>query len=149
MQKIRLTKEFSFEMAHALHNYDGLCKNIHGHSYRLFVTIIGTPNQDANSPKYGMVVDFGDIKTIVEKHVVSKYDHSVVINSAIGKENIEALSKMTERVIVTDYQPTCENILLEIVDSLKDKLPKNIELHSLRLYETTSSFAEWFQSDNL
>ena len=65
MSKIRLTKEFRFEMAHALWDYDGLCRNIHGHSYILAVTVIGVPNEDRNSPTYGMVMHFGDLKRIV------------------------------------------------------------------------------------
>ena len=62
---IRLTKEFSFEMAHALAGYDGPCREIHGHSYKLFVTVRGIPEQNPNSPKFGMVMDFGDLKRIV------------------------------------------------------------------------------------
>ena len=62
MAVIRLTKEFSFEAAHALDGYDGPCREIHGHSYRLFVTVKGTPAEDASNPKCGMVLDFGDLK---------------------------------------------------------------------------------------
>ena len=56
MAVIRLTKEFSFEAAHALDGYDGPCREIHGHSYRLFVTVKGTPAEDASNPKCGMVL---------------------------------------------------------------------------------------------
>ena len=59
MSYIRVTKEFSFEMAHVLEGYDGPCREIHGHSYRLFVTVAGTPCDDPANPKYGMVIDFG------------------------------------------------------------------------------------------
>jgi len=148
MQKIRLTKEFSFETGHALLNYDGLCKNLHGHSYKLLITIIGVPNEDSTSPKYGMVVDFGDIKQIVDEYVISKYDHSILVNKMLGEENIDALKKITERVIVTDKQPTCENMLINIVEIIKNKLPDYISLHSAKLYETATSYAEWYQSDN-
>ena len=58
MSVIRVTKEFTFEAAHALYNYDGQCSNIHGHSYRLFVTVKGSPVSDINHPKNGMVMDF-------------------------------------------------------------------------------------------
>jgi 6-pyruvoyltetrahydropterin/6-carboxytetrahydropterin synthase len=70
MTKIRLTKEFDFEMAHSLLNYDGLCKHIHGHSYKLAVTVIATPNYDKSSPKRGMVMDFGDLKKIVKQKII-------------------------------------------------------------------------------
>ncbi len=66
MNWIRITKEFRFEMAHALWNYDGLCRNLHGHSYILRVTVKGQPIADSNHPKFGMVMDFGDLKAIVK-----------------------------------------------------------------------------------
>ena len=65
--KVQLTKQFDFEMAHALMNYDGHCKNIHGHSYKLYITVEGEPNPDEKSSKCGMVMDFGDLKKIVYK----------------------------------------------------------------------------------
>ena len=66
MARIRITKEFKFETAHALMGYDGLCKHIHGHSYELLVTVIGHPIEDESNPKLGMVMDFGDLKKIVK-----------------------------------------------------------------------------------
>ena len=66
---IRVTKEFPFEMAHVLWNYDGPCKNVHGHSYRLFVTIYGTPSTNQDDPKNGMVIDFSDLKSIIKKQI--------------------------------------------------------------------------------
>ncbi len=67
---IRVTKEFPFEMAHALWNYDGPCRNVHGHSYRLFVTLSGKPPIDVEgNPKNGMVIDFSDLKSIVKKRL--------------------------------------------------------------------------------
>jgi len=63
---IRVTKEFSFEMAHVLWNYDGPCKNVHGHSYRLFVTLSGFPVDNQENPKNGMVIDFGDLKVLLK-----------------------------------------------------------------------------------
>ena len=69
-QLIRITKEFKFEMAHALMGYDGLCRNIHGHSYGLNVTVAGYPIDEEGHPKLGMVMDFGDLKKIVRKAIV-------------------------------------------------------------------------------
>lgn len=148
MAKIRLTKEFRFEMAHALKNYDGLCSNIHGHSYILHVTIIGSPCEDVNNPKLGMVMDFGDLKNIVSEEIVSKLDHAVVVSNSYPENHLSNLSKMTQRVIVTDYQPTCENMLIDFVQKIKPRLPSNIQLFSLKLYETATSFAEWYAEDN-
>ena len=61
-QKIRITKEFHFETGHALYGYDGLCKNVHGHSYKLAVTVVGSPIVDPSQTKNGMVLDFSDLK---------------------------------------------------------------------------------------
>ena len=79
MTKIRLTKEFSFEAAHLLEGYDGACREIHGHSYRLFVTVRGVPVCDGRNPKLGMVMDFGQLKRIVGEEVVQRLDHAFVM----------------------------------------------------------------------
>ena len=76
---IRITKEFKFEMAHALKDYDGPCRNIHGHSYEMKVTVSGTPVDDKNNPKLGMVMDFGDLKKIVRETIIEVFDHALVL----------------------------------------------------------------------
>lgn len=147
MNKIRLTKQFEFEAAHALHNYDGLCRNIHGHSYKLSVTIIGKPNLDENSPKLGMVMDFGLLKNIIKPNIIDKFDHSILLNK---NENIESLIKdnqLFKRIHIFDFQPTTENMLLHFVKIIQNLLPQNIKLHSIKLYETANSYAEWFAED--
>ncbi|MGM0666661.1 MAG: 6-pyruvoyl trahydropterin synthase family protein [Bacteroidota bacterium] len=148
MSKIRVTKEFGFETAHALWNYDGPCRNVHGHSYKLFVTLKGEPIDDPGNPKNGMVIDFGDLKKLVNREVVKIFDHSVVISRRVEREKLEALEKMFGNVLLVDYQPTCENLVTDIAGRIKAKLPANICLHSLRLYETATSYAEWFADDN-
>ena len=148
MGKIRVTKEFNFEMAHALWNYDGACRNIHGHSYRLFVTIIGEPNADSEDPKFGMVLDFKDLKALVKGPVVEKLDHALVLYKEVDGELLSHIKNMYEKVHLFDFQPTCENLLLFIVDTIRAKLPPALELHSVKLYETASSFGEWFADDN-
>mgnify|MGYP001129623143 CR=1 FL=1 len=148
MNKIRVTKEFSFEMAHALWNYDGACRNIHGHSYRLFVTILGISETDENQVKFGMVMDFKDLKTIVKKNVVDELDHSLVVFRKAEGESLDSVRKMYEKVIVFDFQPTCENLVAHISDILIPELPEEIALHSLKLFETATSYAEWHASDN-
>ena len=79
MSKIRITREFSFEGAHALGGYDGKCCHIHGHSYRLAVTVTGEPVVEENSPKKGMVMDFTDLKKIVGDNIIDKFDHALVM----------------------------------------------------------------------
>jgi len=148
MSKIRVTKEFKFEAAHALLGYDGLCKNIHGHSYKLFVTIIGEPISDINNPKYGMVFDFGDLKNIVNNQIINKYDHSIILNKDTDTSSFESLSELFSRKHYTNYQPTCENMVLDFVEIIKQNLPNYIKLFSVKLYETANSYAEWALNDN-
>ncbi len=80
MGKIRITKKFTFEAGHALYGYDGKCKNVHGHSYKLYVTVIGRPIKEKDNVKYGMVIDFSDLKSIVKKEVIGNFDHSIIFN---------------------------------------------------------------------
>jgi 6-pyruvoyltetrahydropterin/6-carboxytetrahydropterin synthase len=149
MSIIRLTKEFSFEAAHMLEDYDGLCREIHGHSYKLFVTVKGKPESDPESPKLGMVMDFGVLKRIVNEQIVNRLDHSLTMRrSPMSEELLNTMCYRFDRVVVVDYQPTCENMLVDFAERLLEALPEDIELHSLRLHETATSYAEWFASDN-
>ena len=147
VMKVRITKEFNFEMAHLLDNYDGLCRNIHGHSYRLFVTIIGQPEPSVESPKYGMVMDFSVLKGIVRREIVDKLDHALLVRR--GTMQAQRLAGLSERIIEVDYQPTCENMVGHFAESIKPYLPSNVELFSIKLYETATSFAEWYAEDNM
>jgi len=148
MAKIRITKMYDFEMAHVLKDYDGPCRNIHGHSYKLFVTITGTPINDPDSPKKGMVMDFKDLKAIVKTRIVNRFDHALVINSETDPVMIESMKKHMENVIQVDYQPTCENLVADFAGIIKSLLPDHVQLHNLRLWETATSYSEWFAEDN-
>lgn len=145
---IRVTKEFSFEMAHALWNYDGPCRNVHGHSYRLFVTLAGHPVSDHGNPRNGMVMDFNDLKEIVKKEIISVFDHAVTVSDAYDKEKLDSFRNLFDNIIVVNYQPTCENLVTDFAVRIKRRLPEKVKLHSLKLYETATSYAEWFSSDN-
>ena len=146
---IRITKIFTFETAHVLYNYDGKCKNLHGHSYKLFVTVKGTPINDLEHPKNGMVVDFGDIKKIVKEEILEPWDHAVLINSASPQKDLaQNLEAQGHKVIHCNFQPTCENMLYEIADRIQAKLPDNVTLAYLKLHETENSYGEWFAEEN-
>ncbi len=145
MTKIRITKKFQFEMAHLLDGYDGLCRNIHGHSYKLSVTCIGTIRQD-NSEKDGMVMDFGILKKIVKAQIVDPLDHALLVKH--GTNIADRLQGLSEKIYEVDYQPTCENMVATFAKKIIPNLPPEIQLFSLRLYETSTSYAEWFASDN-
>lgn len=149
MSKIRITKQFSFETAHALYGYDGKCKNVHGHSYKLSVTVIGEPIDDMNNVKCGMVIDFGDLKKIVNKEIVDVFDHATIFNKNTPHlELAEMLMERGHHIILVDYQPSSEMMIIDFAEKIKRLLPENIQLHSLKLKETETSFAEWYASDN-
>lgn len=149
MNKIRITKQFSFETGHALYGYDGKCRNVHGHSYKLAVTVIGNPITDANNVKFGMVIDFTDLKKIVKEEIVNVFDHATVFNK--NTPHVELAKELEDRghnVLLVDYQPTSEMMVIDFAEKIKKRLPEKIKLHSLKLQETDSSYAEWYASDN-
>jgi 6-pyruvoyltetrahydropterin/6-carboxytetrahydropterin synthase len=147
MNQIRVTKEFRFEAAHALKGYDGPCRNVHGHSYELSVTVIGSPVSDQNSAKLGMVMDFGDLKKIIKKHIVDPFDHALLLNSAVSTEEMERFGEPFTNLVVVPYQPTSENFLIDFAKRIRELLPQGVNLHSMRLRETANSYAEWFSED--
>jgi 6-pyruvoyltetrahydropterin/6-carboxytetrahydropterin synthase len=149
MSNIRITKQFSFETGHALYGYDGKCKNVHGHSYKLSVTVIGKPISDNTNVKFGMVIDFSDLKKIVREEIVDLFDHATVFNK--NTPHVELAAELKNRghhVILVDYQPTSENMVIDFAQKINNRLSADIQLHSLKLQETETSFAEWFASDN-
>lgn len=148
MSKIRITKEFRFEAAHALKGYDGPCSNIHGHSYMLSVTLSGVPVTDPSSPKLGMVMDFSDLKKIIRENIIDQFDHALILPAGHKDLNLPVTNDVFSKVIYTDYQPTTENMLLDFVKRISSFLPSGIKLFSLRLRETSSSYAEWYLEDS-
>ena len=149
MSNIRITKEFSFETGHALYGYDGKCRNVHGHSYKLAVTVIGKPISNSSNVKFGMVIDFGDLKKIVKEEIVNVFDHATVFNK--NTPHVELAKELEDRghnVLLVNYQPTSEMMVIDFAKKIKSRLPDNIKLHSLKLRETDTSFAEWYASDN-
>lgn len=149
MDTIRITKEFSFETGHALYGYDGKCRNVHGHSYKLAVTVIGRPITDSSHVKLGMVIDFGDLKTIVKEEIVEPFDHATIFNrNTPHLELATELSNRGHKVILADYQPTSENMVIDFAKKIRSRLPAHIQLHSLKLRETETAYAEWHAGDN-
>lgn len=148
MAKIRLTKIFHFDTGHALAGYDGKCRNVHGHSYTLEVTVMGEPIQDPNNVKFGMVIDFGDLKTLVKKNVIDDYDHALVLNRNTSYKEIgDFLIERGHHILLVDFQPTGEMMIQDMAQRIAPHLPSNISLHKLKLYETGTSFAEWYADD--
>ncbi|OFY63182.1 MAG: hypothetical protein A3H98_12445 [Bacteroidetes bacterium RIFCSPLOWO2_02_FULL_36_8] len=147
MPVVRITKKITLEMAHSLWNYPGPCGNIHGHSYTLYVTISGEPAKANGSPEEGMVLDFSNLKKVIEKEISEPFDHSLILNDAIPFDLKIQLTRHHKKVCFLGIQPTCENLVLEFSQRIKNSLPGKITLHSLKLQETDTGWAEWFQED--
>ncbi|MFI3282231.1 MAG: 6-carboxytetrahydropterin synthase, partial [Rikenellaceae bacterium] len=112
--------------------------------------IMGEPNGDAHHPKYGMVMDFGELKKIVNEQIVSKLDHAFVMRRSPQSQKVkENMTGVFSNIILVDYQPTCENMLCDFAQLIMSQLPSGVELFSLKLHETATSFAEWYAADNL
>ena len=149
MSKVRITKQFTFETGHALYGHDGKCKNIHGHSYKLSVTIFGKPLGDSKSSKFGMIMDFSDLKKIVKEEIVNPLDHATIFNKNTPHLQLaNNLKSLGHKVVLVDYQPTSEMLVIDFAKKIKKRLPGDIQLFSLKLQETATCFAEWYASDN-
>ena len=114
---VRITKEFKFETGHALFGHDGLCKNIHGHSYKLSVSLIGKPISEPNNVKFGMVIDFSDLKKIINEIIVKPFDHATVLNvKSPHKELADYMEKIGQKVKRVNYQPTSEMMIIDFAN---------------------------------
>lgn len=145
---VRITKEFKFEAGHALFGHDGLCKNVHGHSYKLSVTLIGRPIEDTSNVKFGMVMDFSDLKTIVNELVVKPFDHATILN--INSPHLELANNMEQwghKIVRVSYQPTSEKMVIDFAEKIGAALPSHLKLHHLILRETETCYTEWHASD--
>ncbi|MBI5916701.1 MAG: 6-carboxytetrahydropterin synthase, partial [Bacteroidetes bacterium] len=115
-------------MAHALAGYDGDCRNIHGHSYKLHVTLRGMPRQEPGHPKDGMVMDFGDLKKTVKEKVLDIFDHALALNELASSKAASDLVRHFEKIVLLPFHPTCENLALYIVERIRSSLPPHLEL---------------------
>ena len=130
-------------MAHALYRYDGKCKNLHGHTYHLEVMLEGIPLQKTGDPFDGMIMDFGEIKSCVHKHILDVFDHAVVLHHSTDYARNSSFLHQFEKVVLLPFQPTCENLTLHFADLLAGQFHDNAQLYSIRLDETPNSFSIW------
>ncbi len=133
---LSVTKEFHFEAAHSLSNHEGLCRNIHGHSYGLEVSVSGNRGSKSN-----MVIDFKDLKRVVEQQVIKEYDHTLFLKR--NELNLGMMKNSLTRVLWFEEEPTAEYLLLDILVRIQSCLPEQIVLTRIKLRETDTSFSEW------
>jgi 6-pyruvoyltetrahydropterin/6-carboxytetrahydropterin synthase len=136
-----LTKIFRFEMAHALHGYAGKCKSIHGHSYKLYVTVKAGEERHGYIPAPGILLDFKEIKQLVRTSIVNRLDHQLILSGDYIKAHPSII--LEDNLLLWEAEPSAENLLIFIRKTLEQKLPEGVELVKLKLYETNDSYAEW------
>ena len=138
---LSLTKIFHFEMAHAIYGYPGTCKNIHGHSYELHVTVCSSEEKQGYIASPGFVLDFKEIKKLVMPVVLEIFDHKLVLSRDYLAKFPD--THLQENLFVLESEPSAENILIYIQHTLSANLPSTIRLVKLKLYETKDSYAQW------
>lgn len=143
---ISICRCFEWDMGHRVTNHKSLCKNLHGHRYKMYVEISGNINNKNKDPEQGMVIDFGRIKEIVSKDIVDKYDHSFMYWSKDEVIAKFACNNEGLRFIRVPFVPTVECIVGEVArilcKRLREELP-GVTLESITLYETPNCFAKW------
>jgi 6-pyruvoyltetrahydropterin/6-carboxytetrahydropterin synthase len=138
--EITVVKEFSFAASHFLPNHPGKCQNLHGHTYKLQVGVRGKVD-----PETGMVVDFGDLKEMVEGKIIEKLDHRHLNAVGCRKDDCDEDLQSFPREL-----PTAEMMVEWIIDVLGEYLMTEwedlVKLCFVRLYEsplTPVAYAEW------
>ncbi|MFC0771341.1 6-pyruvoyl trahydropterin synthase family protein [Terrimonas alba] len=137
---LQITKIFRFEMAHAIHGYPGKCKNIHGHSYELYVTIASADTSENFLPGPGLIMDFKELKQIVNESLIQQLDHQLVLSRDFLKAHPVPYP---DNLLQWEHEPSAENILVYAQQIISKKLPATVRLVKLKLFETNDSYAEW------
>ncbi|MEG1636120.1 MAG: 6-carboxytetrahydropterin synthase [Cellulosilyticaceae bacterium] len=149
---VTATKEFKWDMAHMLSGHKGLCRNLHGHTYKMEVTacrLNGLVNTIEESPENGMVVDFKGLSEIVKSLIVEPLDHATMVDvnstDLFEQELIQLLSKYSKKHVSVNYRPTAENMAIHFLDTINNELVKidaQYRVVKIRLFETPTSYAE-------
>lgn len=128
-------------MAHAIHGYSGACKNIHGHSYELHVSVSSAIKYTEYIAAPGFLIDFKEIKKLVTAAIINKFDHQLVLSEEYLELNKHLLS--ADNLVALEAEPTAENLLIYIRKTLEKLMPENIRITCIKLFETQDSYAEW------
>lgn len=138
---LKVAKEFSFDMAHLLDGHDGKCQNLHGHTYKLQVIVSG--ETENNGAKKGMVIDFADLKRAVNELIISPMDHAFIYDQSSERETkiAQLLQQLNPKTFALPMRSTAENLAQFIFQRLQENV--GFHLHSIRLWETPTSFAEY------
>ena len=145
---VSVSKEFSWDMAHMLAEHEGLCKNLHGHTYKLEVQVTNkVENRARCSSSEGMVIDFKELKKIINDSIIEPLDHAFMYWTQSPDELEHQLAEILEqgerKIVEVDFRPTAEMMAVYFFDLLKKEFAnRNIILQRVRVWETASSYAE-------
>lgn len=152
MKRLSVTKEMTFDCAHMLSQYKGQCNNLHGHTYKVQVTV-GFNGDTAVLPDTGMLMDFKVLKEIMDQHIKNTFDHTLVLSGSPYREKAEedlyqwAITN-NKSVFVLDTPCTAEFMALHIRGKIWQALHERNDMLmdglyvNVRLWETPTSFAE-------
>lgn len=134
---ITVTKTIRFDAAHILTNHQGLCKNLHGHTYRVDVSVTQGDGDTSD-----MVIDFKDLKRIASEVVCERFDHAFIYNTeSAGEREIAAVvEKNGMRTVAIPFRSTAENLARMFFGELKARIPG---LSAVKVWETADSCAEY------
>ena len=134
---ITVTKTVKFDAAHVLTNHQGLCKNLHGHTYRVDVSV----SQAEDDPR-DMVIDFKELKGIATEVICDRFDHAFIYNTeSEGEREIAAVvEKHGMRTVAIPFRSTAENLAKLFFNDLSSRIPG---LAAVRVWETADSSAEY------
>ena len=142
---MKIVKIIQWDMGHRVLNHRSVCKGIHGHRYKAEICLEGELIVDSGLSEEGMVIDFSDIKKIAQKFIQNKLDHGFMV----WNQDDELLDffkhSKGHKLVVVPFTPTAENVAAYIFQKLKneflDKFKTGLHLHSVKLWETPSSYA--------
>lgn len=134
---ITVTKTVKFDAAHVLTNHSGLCKNLHGHTYRVDVLVTQLEGEESD-----MVIDFKDLKRLATEVICDRFDHAFIYNTqSLGESEIAAVvEKHGMRTVPIPFRSTAENLARLFYGQLKPKIPG---LSAVKVWETADSCAEF------
>ena len=150
---ISVTRRLEFDAGHRLPNHKSQCRNIHGHRYALEITLSAHIIDDEGATDDGMVMDFGDIKSIAKEKLVDVWDHSFLVWRG-DKVMVDFLAAISgHKTVVLDEVPTAENLVkaaFEILEhAYRDRFGHELTLTQVRLYETPNCWADAVKSEPL
>ncbi len=149
---MKIVKVIQWDMGHRVMNHRSICKGLHGHRYKAEICLNGDVVSDSGVSEEGMVVDFSDIKKISHLEVLDKLDHAFMVWD-MDLELIEFMESSDDhKIVAVPFTPTAENVARYIFEILNDKFEDvygtGLELCSVKLWETPTSYAIYSKKDS-